>query len=76
MFKKSDLNKIMQIDFYDHVMAGQDTKPELCSIFGRLIKITDDYIIVRFWESECNDDVECFTIIRSTIIKRIILNNA
>lgn len=64
----SMLNEIVAVDFLDHTMGDITVKPEPCTVFGRLIKIEPQYIVVQFWESkDSEDDTEAFSIVMSTI---------
>lgn len=69
------LNKLVKVEFLDHVMGDIHSKPEPCIVYGRLIKIDKEYIVVQYWESkESEDDTEAFAIVLSTVTSISVLN--
>lgn len=68
---KKHIGKIVNVVFLDHAMR-QDLV--VCEVWGRLVFVDDDSIIVRFWESDSGKDPhdsnhEICSIIISTIKK-------
>ena len=50
-------NKIVAIDFYDHVGSSQREGEALqCRVFGRLVRYTDIHLTVQTWECEDRAD--------------------
>lgn len=68
------LNKVVELEFLDHVTNGD--VPMLCRLWGRVIKVTPGYLVIRYWEipvqanvtsEEREDNTENQTIIISCI---------
>jgi hypothetical protein len=64
-----------KIDFWDHVINAD--KLTLCRVYGKIIQISKDFIVLSFWEPLKEDDAttksnrECLTILKKAIIKAV-----
>jgi hypothetical protein len=66
------VGKVMAVRFWDHVEDGSE--PIEFTVYGRVAKVTDQYICVDSWEYVDRDkgydsNVKRFTILRSCVVQ-------
>lgn len=63
------MGEIVEVQFYDHFWGGKD-ELGIHKIWGRLIEVTWQKLVLRVWEADDNEDEhqEFASIVRSTIV--------
>ena len=74
MRKSKYLNREVKIVFYDHAISPENGTPTICTVWGRIIKVSKKQFIVAWWDLDIVDKAaldqnrEKVSIIRGAII--------
>ena len=63
------LERIVEIEFYDHVSGSEVTELFTCRVWGKLVKVDETKITVQTWQTfDEKDNDEYVILIRKAII--------
>ena len=64
------IDDIVEVSFLDHKMGTDIDAPSACAVWGRLVRVESDCIVVTHWQTydgDIQDANENTVIVRSTI---------
>jgi len=63
------IDRVVEIEFYDHTVGEQVTEIAKCIVWGRLLSVTERQVVIQHWEVDksSTDNATTSALVRSTI---------